>query len=269
MTPQLVGRVTTSVLREASSLFTRSMSPQQIRGSLRLVEYCLYTVLRYLNDDEMIQSREENEAADTDPDGSAVWTRGELLREQATYLESQLKSALLHLSSILPEGSELRLIDASLKAILGYIPSTEQRQAQPLDRPDEWDRTSSKSPESEESADTTLHHLALTLHPSPHSFLRLTPSFQSLSLTSLNLAYSTVPMELEKLVSVLPASLRELGMVGVRVRKGKTSGQEEWRRGLGVLGRKLIVLRVGEHNMRWMGGRADELVDARPVIPAF
>ncbi len=241
--PHVLEPVTTDHLRQTSSLSSRPPYHPTKRGPARLVEFCLYTVLRYLDDDEDVQLV-GSEGNGEEANHHRVWTRGELLREQAAYLESPLKSALMDMGSLQPEGSPLRLSDESLKAILGYSGS-ESSVFYPHDRSEEWDGTSSKSVESWETADTTLHHLPLTLHPSPHSFLRLTPWLQSLSLTSLDLAYSTIPVELEKLVSVIPASLRELGLVGVRVRKGKTGGEEEWRRGLGVLARRLIVLRVG------------------------
>lgn len=236
--------MTTVELREASELFSRRLPEIPTAGPNRLLEHCLLTVLRYLDDDEVI-TLDENEDLD-ESEGDRVadhgWTRGELLREQAGYLESPLKSALLEMSSLQPEGSALRLSDVSLKAMLGY--SDPGQSSHPSDQPDEWDGTSVHSTGSWETADTTLPHLPLILHPAPHAILRLLPSLHSLSLTSLNLAYSTEPMELEKLVNVLPAGLRELGLAGIRIGRGKSGGQEEWRRGLGVLSRKLIVLRV-------------------------
>jgi len=252
------GPVTTEDLCKASSLFSRSAPEVCSQGSIRLVENCLLTVLHYLNDEEFVHPSEPVEMGESEA-YSHGWTRGELMREQVAYLESPLKLALLETSSLQPEGSFLWLSEASLKAVLGY---SDDQQFHPDDRADGWDRSSSKSADSWETADTTLHHLPLTLHPSPHIFLRKLPALHSLLLTSLNLAYSTVPIELEKLVNVLPAGLREFGMAGLRVARSKNGGQEDWRRGLGLLARKLIVLRVSAIAQVIGSSGAKRLVDA-------
>ena len=154
----------------------------------------------------------------------------DLLREQLPYLENHLKAALLSLSSFQVPPSP-RLSDKSLKSLL----------LSSIDAPPvEEDHTTWDTP----SADTTLRHLPLTLHASPHTLLRQLPSFSALSLTSLNLAYSTLHPDLERLVTVLPSTLRELGLAGVRVGGTKSLNVEGWRRALGMLARKLIVLRV-------------------------
>lgn len=167
--------MTTVELREASELFSRRLPEIPTAGPNRLLEHCLLTVLRYLDDDEVI-TLDENEDLD-ESEGDRVadhgWTRGELLREQAGYLESPLKSALLEMSSLQPEGSALRLSDVSLKAMLGY--SDPGQSSHPSDQPDEWDGTSVHSTGSWETADTTLPHLPLILHPAPHAILRLPP----------------------------------------------------------------------------------------------
>ena len=266
-TPQSFGPVTADDFYRASALFSRPLLKPPNRGPNRLVEHCFLTVLRYLDDDDEVfhQTVADEDNLDEEHDDTRGWTRGELLREQSTYLASSLKSALLDMSSLQPEGSDLRLSDTSLRAILRY--SSAPATSYSFERSDEWERSSSHSTENWETEDTTIHHLPLTLHPSAHSFLRLLPSFNSLPLTSLNLAYSTVPIEFEKLVNVLPSGLRELGLAGVRVGRGKSDGQNDWRRGLGALARKLIVLRVSD-SIRVSWTSLIMPTDARLVISA-
>ena len=244
--------ITEEQLQQASSLISNPSLQQSTRGVIRLVEHCLYTALRFLNDDHVIhlaQDQKEGRGCAAREVQGSVWTCGEVLREQTAYLESPLKAMLLQMSSTQPENSPLRLADASLRAILGSHVSVSNHR---FSHTDEWDRSSANSEEGCETADTTLQYLPLTLHPSPQTFLRLLPSFLSLSLTSLNLAYSSLPVELEKLVTVLPPGLRELGLVGVRFTRERPGGSEDWRRGLGLLGRKLIVLRVCFLSICWL-----------------
>jgi len=71
------------------------------------------------------------------------------------------------------------------------------------------------------------------------------PSLSALSLTSLNLAYSTLA-DPDRLAVVLPVGLRELSLCGVRMKGGemRLADGDAWRRALGAMARKLIVLTV-------------------------
>lgn len=170
-----------------------------------------------------------------------IITLGKLLEDNLCYLDPHIKLSLLLLSSVQPEPSPLRLADSSLRSILsvppaeppdlsaspgGYIAAgTEATEAE------DWEEVEIDAPE--------LHHLPLTAHPAPIAILREVPAFSALALTSLNLAFSHVA-DLERLVNILPAALRDLGLGGCRLKQGP----EELKRGWAMLGRKLLVLQV-------------------------
>ncbi|WVR08477.1 hypothetical protein IAU60_005532 [Kwoniella sp. DSM 27419] len=209
-----------------------------------LMEHCFSVVLRYLDDETIIYSLdgEDGVALDlADPEHS-TYTLGRLLREQVPYLSTNLKAALINVAATRPT-SEPRLSDRSLLAVL----------AEPPPEPDlSADDSSVGRTEHDEidwdaqETSTLITHLPLTLHPSPHTLIRRIPFAPSL--TSLNLAYSTIPSDMERLVAVLPPGLRELSLAGTKVAsKGGSSGlqgDEGLRRGLAALGRKMIVLRT-------------------------
>ncbi|WWD20553.1 hypothetical protein CI109_105029 [Kwoniella shandongensis] len=249
--------VSTSQLAESSSLFATSKNSLHSHVQKpRLVELCFRVVLRHLEDEEIIYVSSSGEADDEETTEVPGWreeegreeqyTLGRVLREQVSYLEPHLKSALLATASILPESHPSRLTDQSFLSILADPPPDDDSPSPTLNH----DHTTSSSPEDEvdwdtpllSSNSTTFTQLPITLHPSPHTLLRQIP--MSTSLTSLNLAYSTLPSDLDKLVSVLPPGLRELGMAGVKFgsRKSGAVGEDTLRRGFGALGRKLIVL---------------------------
>ncbi|ORY35836.1 hypothetical protein BCR39DRAFT_512456 [Naematelia encephala] len=280
-------------LYRASSLL--SHRPSAPAG--RLVEHCLSAVLVYLQDETLLSmdSHDEEEISVRKGDGDGVEevcggvnsvgvgdggkvTLGQIMRDQVGYLAPHLKSALLDLASIQPQGSRRRLGDKSIRAIL-YSPSDidwtvnenknqiedkDENQEQSQDDKDkdneeggeeeeEGEEEEGKEEEGEEDDDESLNswdtnsstsssleirlqHLSLTLHPNPIPLLRhLSPLIPS----SLNLAYSSIP-DLSKLVQLLPASMRELGLCGVKI-KGSL---DHWRRGLAALGRKMLVLKV-------------------------
>jgi hypothetical protein len=182
----------------------------------------------------------------TNSAASGSTTLGALLREQVAYLEPHLKSSLIELAALRPEGSATRLTDRGLRAILTSPPDPDDHEEEVVPRTrtsnvdiehDDWDDFQSQS--------MTLHHLPLTLHLNPASFLRSLPSLPVLSLTSLNLAYCTIP-NMERLVAVLPPALRELGLAGVRPlsESQETALVDDWRRALAALGRRMIVLRM-------------------------
>ncbi|WVF68153.1 hypothetical protein IAT40_002916 [Kwoniella sp. CBS 6097] len=206
-----------------------------------------------------------------------TYTMGRLLREQVPYLTTPLKGALLRQASLLPSSNSSRLSDRSILAILSDPPpdledgaidpfltgqedpssnggggravETCRRNSNIAPEIDDWDASDALD------SSTIISDLPLTLHPSPHVILRRIP--MTSSITSLNLAYSTLHPDLEKLVAVLPPGLRELGLVGVRFGgNGKSSGpskktvieghvdEDALKKAFGSLGRKLIVLKV-------------------------
>lgn len=229
----------------AQAMFERTPTQSPGLGSSRLVEHCLTAVLRHLESTEVIYEEVgEGTKAGTESRGMTI---GEAMREQVGYLEPHLKIALLDLASIRPESSGPRLSDRSIRAIV-HRPTFEWDEPDGMEEqisgaisdPEDWADSTSAPPD--------LHYLPLVLQPNPLPILRELSSFPALSLSSLNLAYSTIK-ELEKLVGVLPAGLRELGMVGIRLAgsEGKASEDDPWRRGLAAMGRRMIVLRVS-HN---------------------
>ncbi|KAK8850373.1 hypothetical protein IAR55_004291 [Kwoniella newhampshirensis] len=233
--------VSTHQLRQSSSLFSTLTSPEH---RSRLVDFCFKVVLRHLEDEQLVYFS-SGDANDEEMGHDEQYTMGGVLREQVMYLEPHLKYSLLEVASLLPETHPHRLTDRSLPSILSDPPPDIGDNSQfgdhiaPSSSTDyvEWDNPSF-------STSTTLIHLPLTLHASPHSLLRQLPSASSL--TSINLAYSTLPSDLDKLVSVLPPGLRELGLAGVRIgtHRGAIVSEETLRRGFSALGRKLIVLRM-------------------------
>ncbi|OCF58445.1 hypothetical protein L486_04478 [Kwoniella mangroviensis CBS 10435] len=232
--------ITTWQLKLSTSLLSNS----PITQSNTLVEHCLRTVLRYLEDDQPILYSPEEGNSD-EPEES--YTLGEILREQIPYLSLHLRSSLLHTASLLPSTSQHRLSDKSILAISSDPPpdrpgltfgdglreSDKQNQDDGIGIGNDWDAPSISEP--------TLTHLSLTLHSSPQSILPRIPNLSSI--TSLNLGYSTLPSDLDRLVSVLPAGLRELSLVGTTF-GGKVISEDGLRRGFGTLGRKLIVLKI-------------------------
>lgn len=189
----------------------------------RLVDHCFRAVLRYLDSEDVVWTYEDSQ--------SRV-TLGRLLRDNVPYLDQHLRMGILaaHATRTSP-----RLSDRSIRSLLApaqEIASNDKGddRAEIVSQEDEWDDTASSE---------VVHHLGITLHPSPHALLRSIILLPTLALTSLNLAYSTIPRNLEKLISPLPTGLRELGLAGV-----KCASELDWSRFLGSLGRRLIVLRV-------------------------
>ncbi|KAK4688272.1 hypothetical protein P7C73_g1838, partial [Tremellales sp. Uapishka_1] len=212
--PRANDPVTRQDLLDAADLFQHPLlTTEPLRretGADRLIEYCLTTLLRYLEDSTI--------AYISDEDGSELST-GEFLKQNLAFLQPHLKSQLLSLSSLEIDPSR-RLSDKSIKLLLAS-PS-----APVSEDDDDWEFPTS-----------SIQHLALTLHPSPQKILRQIPTFDSLSLTSLNLGYSTIP-NLGNLIVYLPSGLRDLSLCGIKLK-----GEEDWTRSLGILARKMIVLR--------------------------
>ena len=262
--------VTTTQLLKSSSLFT-GHRPGDSAATPTLVEYCLRTVLRYLNDHSLVTDATYLD----DPQGdTGAWTIGALLAEQVPYLDTHLKVQLLDCHALLPEGSPHRLTDQNIMMVLSASQedsweegadadaireeSVDEDESNALEEhvvPDEDHLdTAPETPSSDwdhPSVATSIRHLLLTLHPSPISLLRRIKTLHSTSLTSLNLAYSTIT-DLERLVGVLPVGLRELGLCGIRVGRAEHKQQaiEAWRRGLSALSRKMIVLKASSISRR-------------------
>ncbi|WVW81021.1 hypothetical protein I302_103012 [Kwoniella bestiolae CBS 10118] len=228
-----------------SSAALLSNSPTTPKNTL--VEHCLKTVLRYLEDDTPLyySSHEEDEATGEIDQEENTYTLGEILREQIPYLSLHLKSSLLHTASLLPSDSPYRISDKSLLAILSDPPPDLDPSL--VNGLDKIDISSDQSRDLESDWDVpgitepVLSHLSLTLHPSPQSLLPRIPNLTSI--TSLNLGYCTLPSDLDRLVSALPAGLRELTLAGARF-GGKGVTEEGMRRGFASMGRKLIVLKI-------------------------
>jgi hypothetical protein len=229
--PVQVARVSSSNLVKAADFFPRSHSPA---SPTRLSEYCLHAILRYLDDPTPLDD-------ETNPACTVGWA----MREQVVFLETHLKVALLDVASMLHEGHPSRLSDRSIRAILATPRDSEDAEDQPDDEDGKASPPSSTSSGWDiipETQPTVINHLPLTLHPSTTILLRQVLTFPSLSLLSLNLAYSTI--DFEKVVTLLPAGLRELGLCGVRPNLKVRDLSENWRRGLSMLGRKCILLTV-------------------------
>lgn len=196
------------------------------------MEHCLSAVLRYLNDERMITLEEDGPRC----------ALAEVMREQVKYLPDHLKPELLAMGSIMPEGHSSRMSDHSLAAVLTAVDWSEEEIEDGYNQDDSEDNTSQSRQSWEVGEEApSVHHLPLMLHPSPITFLRKLPSFTALSMTSINLSYSTIS-DLEKLVSLLPVSLRELSLCSVQI-KGDNR-HEIWRRGMAAIGRRFLVLRV-------------------------
>jgi hypothetical protein len=238
-------------LIKATRLFNNQVqchAPPRI-GTPRLVDHCFRAVIRYLDSEEVVW---------TDEDTQSRITLGRVMRDSMPFLDHHLKMGILraHAGRISP-----RLSDRSIRSILAPASNeTEGSTSAPTTmsdgtQDDEWD----DSPASE-----LVHHLGIALHPTPHILLRSINQFPSVALTSLDLAYSTIPRNLDRLITALPTGLRELGLVGI-----KCTDEQDFIRLLGSLGRRLMVLRVRYLLFRHI--RVEYItdnIDARPIQPA-
>lgn len=210
------------------------------------MKYCFKAVIRYLDSDEIVWT--DDSAGSVGGGDSKVQgtvsnvTLGRAMREGLSYLDTHLKVGLMAFNSGRPSDVQ-RMSDQSLRALLSPVrtPDTEIKPSASDDEiaRDEWDDPSA-GPDLETK--TPVNHLAITLHPSPHTLLRSLTQSPLVTLTSLDLSYSTLPANMERLVNALPTGLRELSLAGVRV----TADEKDWTRALGLLGRRLLVLKVRE-----------------------
>jgi hypothetical protein len=207
--------VTGQQLIEATSLLSKGkITPPPKVGVLSLTEYVFRTVIQYLDCEEVYW---------IDEDG-ATTTYGEFLRKEVAEYDIRFKLGILASHSSYPTP---RLSDKTIRSLLepprntDYDSSTE---------PDDWD---------EGPIMPMVHHLSLTLHPTPHRLLKLINPLPNIALTSLDLAYSTIPIQNDKFVNALPVGLRELGLAGVRC-----LNEKDFVKMLVLLSRRLILLHV-------------------------
>lgn len=194
-----------------------------------LVDVCARLVLGMLRDTSVVSE-----------DGDEEVTLADAVLAGACELDVHLRGLLISTASVSGE----RLADRQVRALLEYADSsgsdTTASGTQPesqLETPS--DASSNGDSEWDTDAVQPLTHLALAMHPNPLPLLRDAPHARLLALTSLDLAYATLP-DLDRLVAVLPARLRALGLAGVRSR----GGYDGWQRGLALMARKLILLQV-------------------------
>lgn len=211
------------------------------RGVGRLLEHCFTAVIRYLDSDEIVWTDDILDdpggqvGRRSDKDMVGV-TLGRVMREGLPYLDSHLKLAFMAFNAGRSSDSQ-RISDHSLRALMSPVPHPESDAhiLSNVDEEDAWDETTS-----DPGSSIFVHHLALTLHPAPHAFLRSITQYPTVALTSLDLSYSSLPKNIERMINVLPNGLRGLSLAGARI----TTEEKEWTRALTLIGRKLTVLKV-------------------------
>jgi hypothetical protein len=209
--------VTRQQLIEASSLLSKGkVTPPPTLGVASLTEYVFRTVIQYLDCEEVCW---------IDEDGSTT-TYGEFLRKEVAEYDIRFKLGILASHSSYPTP---RLSDKTVRSLLE--PPGSGYSEHPNDTGhDDWD---------EGLIMPMVHHLSLTLHPTPHRLLKLMNPLPNIALTSLDLAYCNIPVQVEKFVSALPVGLKELGLAGVRC-----LSEKEFVKMLVLLGRRLVLLLV-------------------------
>lgn len=205
---------------EAAASFLKSP-----RLGQSLLGTCVQLTLRLLRDKTVVYDDEE------------TVTLADAVLAGACQLEGHLRGLLISTASV----SGARLSDKQIRALLEFDDKSMADDASKVREAVEPGEPDPSSEESDWDAATTepLAHLPLALHPNPIPLLRDAPHARLLVLTSLDLAFATIP-DLDRLVAALPVRLRALGLAGVR----STSGYESWSRGLTLMARKLIVLQV-------------------------
>jgi len=210
--------VTRDDLINATALFgTERTHASPVQGVHPLSHYIYRSVIPYLDCPDVYWTEE---------DGTTT-TYGQFYRNDVRGYDEKFKIGILENHSSHPTP---RLSDRSVKAILSPPDTTHHPAAKSATEEDDWDT----GPLTER-----IHHLGITLHPDPYRLLRSINPLLTVALTSLNLAYSTIP-QVEKLVEALPRGLKELSVVGVRC-----TSEGEFTRMLGLLGKRLTLLNVG------------------------
>lgn len=224
-------------LIDAGRLLTTHQTQEPVRarserrGVKKLSELCFDAITRDLQSDQPLA---------LDVETGTTTTLGRAMRDGLAYLDPHLKLAFGGYDSCRPTGAQ-RMGDKAFIALLRPAPAYhDEDPSSPAAAAGEdgygWD-------EREDPTTMTLvHHLALTLHPSPQPLLRQLNQLPTIALTSLDLAYCNLPRNADKWISALPVGLRELGLVGVRI--GPGAEDKDWNRALTQLGRKLLVLKV-------------------------
>jgi hypothetical protein len=192
------------------------ITPSPVQGAQPLSHYIYRSVMQYLDCPDVYW---------IDEDGTTT-TYGQFYRNDVRGYDEKFKIGLLENHSSHPTP---RLSDRSVKAILSPPETNHQPPVRSGNEEDDWDT----GPLTER-----IHHLGITLHSDPYRLLKSINPLPTVALTSLDLAYSTIP-QVEKLVDALPRGLKELGMVGVRC-----TSEGEFTRMLGLLGKRLILLHV-------------------------
>lgn len=221
--------VTPELLREAAAQLDtarRQGLPPSSRGASSLVDACVSVILRSMRDSTVVDEE----------DGQVV-TMGDAMLAGACQLDIRLRGRVLRDSALLLPDDSNRLGDKHVRALLDYD-RRPKSSATGQDQDWDWDW------DAEQGGSETLHTLSLTCHPNPVPLLRDVPRFSALTLTTLNLAFSTLPADLDRLVNVLPAGLRSLGLAGAQLPKEMPNGYLSWVLGLGNLARKMLVLQV-------------------------
>ena len=204
-------------LINATSLLGQGrINPSPVQGVHPLSHYIYRSVIPYLDCPDVYW---------IDQDGTET-TYGQFYRNDVPGYDEKFKIGLLGNHSSHPTP---RLSDRSVKAILSPPDTDHGPPVKSASEEDDWDT----GPLTER-----IHHLGITLHPDPYRLLRSINPLPTVALTSLDLAYSTIP-QVEKLVEALPRGLKELGLVGVRC-----SSEGEFTRMLGLLGKRLTLLHV-------------------------
>jgi len=209
--------VTRDVLINATALLgVGKTHASPVQGVHPLSHYIYRSVIPYLDCSDVYW---------IDEDGTTI-TYGQFYRNDVRGYDEKFKIGLLGNHSSHPTP---RLSDRSVKAILSPPDTDHGPPVESASEEDDWDT----GPLTER-----IHHLGITLHPDPYRLLRSINPLPTVALTSLDLAYSTIP-QVEKLVEALPRGLKELGLVGVRC-----SSEGEFTRMLGLLGKRLTLLHV-------------------------
>lgn len=262
-------------LYESARLFSPfsggARSTPRTNGAGRLMEYVFKAVIRDLDSNEIVRIEYPSEpVGGTEMKSQGIVldvSLGRAIREEILpHFDSHLRDAMMAFNSGRPSDKQ-RMSDQSLRALLSPAKSldtdldAENSTASPEIQTDtdEWD---DPSPGRELETIELVHHLAITLHPSPHTLLRCIAHSPLVALTSLDLSYSTLPSHVDRLVNALPIGLRELSLAGVRI----TADEKDWTRALGLLGRRLLVLKVCIKSPTHVICGADPPADARFVL---
>lgn len=212
-------------LRTAASFLRAGKVTSSLQGPPTLVQSCFSVVLSTI----------AGRAASTDAYDAVDFAEAMLFASRE--LDIGLRGAMLDASALLSPRDPRRLSDAAIRVLL------EHEDVSATAGPDGGVKPETVDIDWDADPPPTLSHLALTAHPAPLRLLQDIPRLRALSLTTLDLAFATLP-SMDKVAHALPAGLRVLGLAGVKSGVGYTS----WTRGMKVLARKLTVLHVSRQS---------------------